>query len=94
MASAPPRSCCWRCSSGPFITSQLNTDQIIVGGRVLPGVGTYDALSAVVGEFIFLIPFFLGRQFLRGMSDNAEILRVLIVAGLLYSLPMLFQECT
>ena len=67
---------------GPFITSELNGDAVSVGGRILPGVGHYDALSAVVAQFLFLIPFFLGRQFLRGSADNAEILRVLIVAGL------------
>jgi hypothetical protein len=76
---------------GPFITSQLNTDPIVIGGSVLPGVGAYDALSSLVGQFIYLIPFFLGRQFLRSAPDNAEIMRVLVVAGLLYSLPMLFE---
>jgi hypothetical protein len=63
----------------------------VVGGLVLPGVGHYDALSAVVGQFLFLLPFFLGRQFLRHAEDSAETLRVLIVAGLIYSLPMLFE---
>lgn len=76
---------------GPFVTSQLNTDQIVIGGHVLPGVGSYDALSAVVGQFLFLIPFFLGRQFLRAAPANADILRVLVVAGAVYSLPMLFE---
>ena len=55
---------------GPFITSELNGDIIYVGGNtILPGVGHYEALSAVVNQFIFLLPFFLGRQFLR----NAEV---------------------
>ena len=76
---------------GPFITSQLNSDQIVVGGRVLPGVGQYDALSAVVAQFLFLCPFFLGRQFLRDGVATEAILRVLVIAGLLYSLPMLFE---
>src|SRR5262245_8753694 len=76
---------------GPFITSALNGDTIIVGERVLPGVGAYDALSAVVSQLIFLLPFFLARQFLREAQDNVEVLRVLIVAGLAYSLPMLFE---
>ena len=39
----------------------------------------------------FLIPFFLGRQFLRSETSNVEILRVLVIAGLLYSVPMLFE---
>ena len=76
---------------GPFVTSEFNGDPVVIGGRVLPGVGHYDALSAIVAQFIFLIPFFVGRQFLRGAIENAVVLRVLIVAGLLYSLPMLFE---
>jgi hypothetical protein len=76
---------------GPFVTSELNGDSIAVGDRVLPGVGHYDALSAAVAQFLFFIPFFLGRQFLNGATDTADILRVLIVAGLLYSLPALFE---
>src|SRR5437016_5144800 len=38
-----------------------------------------------------LLPVFLARQFLRDGSDHAEILHVLVIAGLLYSLPMLFE---
>jgi hypothetical protein len=76
---------------GPFVTSELNGDTIVVGDRVLPGVGHYDALSAAVAQFLFVIPFFLGRQFLDGAADTADILRVLIVAGLAYSVPALFE---
>jgi hypothetical protein len=76
---------------GPFITSMLNSDEIRIGITFLPGVGTYDALSAAVTQFIFMAPFFLSRQFLRRPEDNAEILRVMVIAGLVYSLPMLFE---
>ena len=38
-----------------------------------------------------MLPFFLGRQLLRNSADIEEILRTLIIAGLLYSLPMLFE---
>jgi hypothetical protein len=75
----------------PLITSLLNSDPIRIGITFLPGVGPYDAMSAAVAEFIFIIPFFLARQFLRGPDDNTEILRVLVIAGLFYSLPMLFE---
>jgi hypothetical protein len=75
----------------PFITSSLNTDPIVTESQTLPGVGPYDALSAVVGQLIFMLPFFIGRQFLRTSQDNEEIMRVLVIAGLAYSLPMLFE---
>ena len=76
---------------GPFITSMLNADPIRIHATFLPGIGNYEALSAAVTQFIFLLPFFLGRQFLRGSEDNIDILRVMVIAGLAYSLPMLFE---
>jgi hypothetical protein len=76
---------------GCFVTSMLNNDPIQIGEIYLPGVGAYDAGSATIAEFIFMLPFFLGRQFLRDSEHNAEILRTLVVAGLVYSLPMLLE---
>jgi hypothetical protein len=75
----------------PIITSQLNGDAIVVGDRVLPGVGLYDALSSVENALIYILPFFIGRQFLRTSGQSEEILFVLAIAGLLYSIPMLFE---
>lgn len=76
---------------GPFVTSVLNTEPVIAAGRILPGVGVYDAGSAVIYQVLYIIPFFLGRQFLRRPEDNLELLRVLVIAGLIYSIPMLFE---
>lgn len=76
---------------GPFITSMLNTDPIQIGDTFLPGVGAYDAGSAAIFHFISILPFFLGRQFLRSAEDNANVLRVMVIAGLAYSLLMLLE---
>jgi hypothetical protein len=76
---------------GPFVTSVLNTDPIRVGEIVLPGIGAYEALAVAVTQLIFVLPFFLGRQFLRSSDDNVEILLVMTIAGLAYSLLMLFE---
>jgi hypothetical protein len=75
----------------PFITSELNSDPIFYPGFVLPAESHYDALSAVVAQLIFLLPFFLGRQLLRSSADHTELLRTLVVAGLIYSLPILLE---
>ncbi len=75
----------------PFITSELNNDPIVIGHTFLPSIGHYEALSAVVNELLLLLPFFLGRQFLRSATDNADIMRILVIAGLLYSIPILFE---
>ena len=76
----------------PFVTNELNSDSIAVTKTlVLPGLGIYDAGSAVIAQFITLIPFFLGRQIFRSKTDTQETLRVLVIAGLIYSVLALFE---
>lgn len=76
---------------GPFVTSMLNGDTIYIGKTVLPGVGAYDAGSTTISTFLYILPFFIGRQYLRGLEDNVQIFRVTVVAALAYSLPMLAE---
>jgi hypothetical protein len=45
----------------------------------------------MAAQFIELLPFFFARQLLRDADDNEQLLRALVVSGLLYSLPMLFE---
>jgi hypothetical protein len=76
---------------GPFLTSALNNDDIIVGSTFIPGVGNYDAVSAMLSQLLAILPFFIGRYFLREAEDTRNILRAIVAGGLLYSLPMLFE---
>lgn len=79
----------------PFATSQLNQDALevggVYGGFVIPGVGIYDAASASLSQYIVLIPFLLARRFLRRAEDSALVIRTLAIAGMVYTLPMLFE---
>ena len=76
---------------GPFITSGLNSDPIILPAIALSGVGIYDAGSASALAFFLLIPFFIGRQFLSGSQDIVQILRAIAIAMTAYSIPLLFE---
>src|SRR5260370_35172054 len=38
-----------------------------------------------------MIPFLLGPQLLQNSTDGEDILRALAIAGLIYSVPMLFE---
>jgi hypothetical protein len=76
---------------GPVITSLLNNDVIVIGDRVLPGVGWYDGISALLSQTILFLPFFVGRRFLHKAEHVEIVLRTLALGGLLYSLPMLFE---
>jgi hypothetical protein len=75
----------------PLITAVINGDPIQIGTTVLPGVGIYDGASTMLIQFITLIPFLLGRQFVRTGNDAYQILRVIAAAGLGYSILLLFE---
>jgi hypothetical protein len=76
----------------PLVTSALNNDVIFLGGgKVLPGVGYYDAVSAILSQIFFFLPFLLGWRYLRAPADIEELFGALVVAGLFYSLPTLFE---
>lgn len=75
----------------PLVTSLLNNDPVMSGPILMPGVGVYDGISAIVTQFLFILPFLFGRQLFRNSTDIEEILRTLVLAALLYSLPMLFE---
>jgi len=76
---------------GPFLTVVLNGDRVIIGGRFLPGLSFHDAISAVIGQVLQVTPFFIGRQFFRTYEDQLLMFKVLVAAGLIYSLPMLYE---
>jgi len=57
----------------------------------LPGMRIYDAVSALANQLFVMLPFFLARTILNTPEALREILVALVVAGLIYSLPMLFE---
>ncbi len=75
----------------PFITTELNNDAIILAGRFIDGLNHHDALSATLKQFLFIAPFFIGRRFFRTYENQILMFKVLVVAGLYYSLLMLFE---
>jgi hypothetical protein len=75
----------------PILSALANSDIVVIGDRVLPGVGFYDGLSAAELAAFTVMPFIFGRRVLRTEQDSEDVLRALIVAGLIYSVPMLFE---
>ena len=75
----------------PLVTSLLNLDTVRSGPVILPGVGFYDGLSAIAGQFLFILPFFLGRLHLSNSNDLEQTLKITAAAGIVYSLPMLYE---
>jgi len=75
----------------PFISAFLNDDVLIFGGLILPKITYYDGLSAVIKQFLFVVPFFIGRQLFKSYDCQLLMFRMLVIAGLFYSLLMLFE---
>ena len=57
----------------------------------LQGMRIYDSISALVRSLILVLPFFMARKLLASESALTEILRALVIAGLIYSVPMLYE---
>ena len=76
---------------GAFLTVVTNQDPIWLAGRVLPGLSLYDALSDTVKAVINIVPFLIGWQYLADAKTHRDLLKALFVAGLAYSLLMLFE---
>jgi len=75
----------------PFITVMLNGDRVIVGGGFIQGLTLHDGLSALINQLLFITPFFIGRQFFRTYEDQLLMFKSLLVAGLIYSIPILYE---
>ena len=75
----------------PLLTAMTNPDPIVIGGRVLPGLDLRDALSATLRSLVAILPFLLARRYLADAVAQVNILRGFCIAGLLYSLLVLFE---
>lgn len=75
----------------PLVTALLNSDAVIVGDRVLPGVGAYDGVSTVLSQLLLVLSFIVGRRLFGRAPDVGLILSTIAVAGAFYALPMLFE---
>lgn len=66
--------------------------RIVVEQEVtLPGMRIYDSVSALVRALILVLPFFMARKLLASEAALIELMRALVIAGLIYSVPMLFE---
>lgn len=57
----------------------------------LPGLRIYDSASALANQIFTMLPFFLAFSMLNSTRAVHEILVALVIAGLIYALPMLFE---
>jgi hypothetical protein len=76
----------------PIITVYNNQESIIgIDGAIKLGLTYHDAVSEVIANYILLIPFFIGILIVRSYEDQVLIFKLATIAGLIYSLPILFE---
>ncbi|MCU0901594.1 MAG: hypothetical protein MUC82_14020 [Cypionkella sp.] len=75
----------------PIATVLTNTDAIYFFQAALPAMRIYDSLAVSATQFIALLPFLLARKFLATDEGMRAILVALVIAGLIYSVPMLWE---
>lgn len=76
---------------GAVLTALSNSDALVYGSTVLPGMQIYDAVSVIADTFIMALPLFLARRFLADPDAQRLLLQVLCIAALGYSLLVLFE---
>lgn len=75
----------------PFLTALTNPEALVFGPRILPGLQLYDAFSMALAEGIYLLPFLIGWRYMAGPREQYVLIMLLTLAGLVYSLPALFE---
>lgn len=76
---------------GSIASVLTNGDVLRYGARVLPALRPYDAAAFLGSTLFVLLPFLLARKYLAHPEAQKILLIGLVVAGLLYSLPALYE---
>jgi len=75
----------------PFFTVLTNANPLVYGPRFIQPLRLYDSFSAVLSAAVTLLPFVLARRYLATQEAHVALLRVLVIAGLGYSLLVFFE---
>ena len=76
---------------GAIGTVMSNRDAIVEVDRYLPGLGYYDIFSVIMAQFILLLPITLGLQIIKTSEDQIKLFKLLVAAGLIYSIFIIFE---
>lgn len=72
-------------------TVMTNGEPVWTADGAMPGLGLYDVFSSLVRKGLVIMPFFVGWRILGSVGAQREILRVIVILGLGYSLLMLAE---
>ncbi len=75
----------------PALTVVGNGEPLQIGRQIVPGMRLYDVASVVAAQALIVLPFLMARRFLATEDAQRQLLRAYMVAGLAYSVLMLFE---
>lgn len=76
------------CGIGTVLT---NGEPVVTGVVYLPALPLTEALVGIISQFIVVLPMLVAQHLLKRPEHLREIMLALIVAGCLYSIPMLIE---
>jgi len=76
---------------GAIGTVITNSDPVDEVNRYLPGLNYYDLFSVIMAKLLLLLPFTLGMQLIKTSDDQIQLLKLVVLAGLLYSVLIVFE---
>jgi hypothetical protein len=74
-----------------FLTVLNNSEALVFGPVWLRGLGFRDLIAMIWQTLVFLIPYFLAQRYLSDPSSHVILLKAFVLAGLGYSLLVLFE---
>jgi hypothetical protein len=75
----------------PFINVFFNMAPMFDGRSWIKGLTSYDAASQVIAQYLNLLPFVIAISIVNSSDDLEKIVRLLVIAGLIYSILILVE---
>jgi hypothetical protein len=75
----------------PILNVFLNAEPMFNGQLWIKGLTVYDSIGQVVLQYLQLLPFVIAMSIVKDVDDLVKTMRLLVVAGLVYSIPILFE---
>lgn len=74
-----------------ILTAATNSEPVFNGEQLIQGLRIYDGISYAMNFYIELIPFLLGMAIVKDKGDLYKLVRLMVIAGVLYTPAILFE---
>jgi hypothetical protein len=75
----------------PLVTTLNNPEPVYNGKEWLEGLTFHDGISEIINQYLILLPFVLGSQLVKTFDDQVVLFKLIIIAALCYSIPILLE---